>query len=142
MAKILMGSTYFFSQYPDFESKDIDEIEIVETTKFNYMSHLIGNNKCSFLIKKQPTTQKYIDDALKCHLGMTVGKFLIPEFASAIELNIEDLPQLQPLIDRLDEKHQYEKIIYNSYIANNDFILTDVQRDIAYKLYKESRGIK
>jgi hypothetical protein len=34
MSKILMGSNYFFSQYPDFHSKDIDVIELVDTDRF------------------------------------------------------------------------------------------------------------
>jgi hypothetical protein len=41
---------------------------------------------------------------------------------------------------KLNDKHKYEEIIYNSYIKNSSFTLTDTQRDRAYKSYKESRG--
>ena len=70
---------------------------------------------------------------------MVVGKFLIPEFNKKIGFTIDDLPKIKPLIDRLDEKHIYEKIIYESYLENNSFTLTEDQRLKAYKKYKETR---
>jgi hypothetical protein len=142
MSKILMGSTYFFSCYPDFKSKDIDEIEIIETNEFKQMRQITGCGKCLFQLKKHETVQEYIDWALECQLGMVVGKFLVPEFNAAIGLSMADLKQLSPLIERLDDKHQYEAIIYNAYIENNSFTLTDEQRLEAYMEYKNSRSIK
>ena len=71
---------------------------------------------------------------------MIVGKFLIPEFCEEIGMTIEDLPKLRPLIEKLDDGHKYEEIIFNSYIENGAFILTDEQRLKAYNSYKESRG--
>ena len=73
---------------------------------------------------------------------MVIGKFLVPEFCETIGLLVEDLPQLKILITKLDDKHMYEKIIYDSYIENGSFTLTDEQRDRAYKSYKNSRGGK
>lgn len=136
-----MGSQYFFSSYEDFKSKDIDEIEIIETNTFKYQRQLTGQGKCLFQLNKQPSKQDYINWALQSNLGMVIGKFLIPEFCNLINFSINDLIQLQPLIDKLDEKHLYEKIIYDSYIKNNAFILTPEQRQQAYNSYKESRGI-
>lgn len=140
MSKFLMGSQYFFSCYNDFDSKDLDEIEIIETNEFNYMRQLTGQGKCLFQLKKCPSKEGYINWALKSEIGMVVGKFLIPEFCEAISFTVEDLPRLQILIDKLDNKHKYEEIIFNSYIANSSFTLTDEQRERAYKSYKESRG--
>ena len=34
-----------------------------------------------------------------------------------------------------------EEIIFNSYIENNSFTLTQEQRDLAYQSYKETRRI-
>lgn len=140
MAKILMGSTYFFSCYEDFQSRDVDEIEIIETDEFNYVRHLSGCGKCLFQLRKQKTKDDYINYAIHSNLGMVVGKFLIPEFCEEIGMTVEDLPKLQPLIDKLDDGHKYEKIIFNSYIQNKAFTLTDSQRMAAYNSYKESRG--
>lgn len=70
---------------------------------------------------------------------MCLGKFLIPEFNEKFGITIEDLKGLSSLLDRLDDKHLYEKIIYDAYIENNDFSLTDEQRQNAYNEYKKYR---
>lgn len=70
---------------------------------------------------------------------MQLGKFLIPTFIEAIGFTIEDLKKLQPLADNLDDKHKYEKVIYDSYIQNNDFTLTDEQLQKAYLEYKHNK---
>jgi hypothetical protein len=140
MNKILMGSTYFFSEYEDFKSKDVDELEIIDTNEFSQIRQITGKGKCLFQIKRQQKKESYIEWALKSKNGMVVGKFLVPEFCEAIRLTIEDLPRLKPLIERLDDKHKYEEIIFNSYIENNAFTLTQEQRDLAYQSYKKTRG--
>lgn len=135
---ILMGSNYFFKRYKDFKSTDIDKIELVDTNEFKEKRVIRGQGKDYFYLKRKPKEQ-LIQDALKSNLPMVVGKFLIPEFNKQINFTIEDLPRLQPLIDRLDEKHKYEEIIYNAYIENKSFTLTEEQRDAAYRRYKEAR---
>lgn len=142
MNKILIGSQYFFSCYDDFQSKDIDELQIIETNEFSQIRQITGQGKCLFLMKRHPSKEEYINWAIKSNVGMVIGKFLIPEFCTEIGLTIEDLPRLVPLLDKLDDKHKYEKIIYDSYIANGSFTLSDEQREKAYKSYKESRGGK
>ena len=139
MSKILIGSRYFFSCYDDFDSTDVDEIEIIETAAFRYSRHLTGKGKCLFQLKKQKSKDDYINYALSSNLGMVVGKFLIPEFCKEIGFTFEDLPKMQPLINQLDNNHKYEEIIFNSYIENGSFSLTNEQRERAYKSYKESR---
>lgn len=140
MDKYLMGSQYFFSCYDDFASKDVDEIQIIETDEFAQVRQITGQGRCLFQLKRQPIKDAYINWALQSQIGMVVGKFLIPEFCAEIGFTIADLPKLAALIDKLDDKHKYEEIIYNSYIENGSFTLTDEQRERAYKSYKESRG--
>lgn len=140
MSKILMGSQYFFSCYSDFHSKDIDYIEIIETNEFKHKRQMTGKNKCLFQLKYYPNKMDYINWDLQSNCGMTAGKYLISEFCAAIGFTIADLPLIKPLIDILDLKHQYEKIIYESYLQNNAFYLTDEQRQNAYQIYKETRG--
>jgi hypothetical protein len=134
-----MGSQYFFSCYGDFESKDIDELELIETTEFKYLRQRSGQGKCLFQLKKQSCKENYINQALQSPIGMTIGKFLIPEFCAAIHFTIEDLHRLEALINKLDDKHKYEAIIFNSYLENSSFTLTEEQRLRAYESYKESR---
>lgn len=134
-----MGSQYFFSCYEDFKGKDIDEIQIIETNEFSNMRQLTGKGKCLFQMKRHANKNKYIEWALSSNLGMVVGKFLVPEFCKEIGFEVDDLPRLKPLIDILDEKHKYEKIIYDSYIKNGAFVLTDEQRYQAYQSYLATR---
>ena len=140
MEKILIGSKYFFSCYDDFVAKDIDEIQIIETNEFQQIKQITGQGKCLFLMKRHSSKEEYIDWALKSSIGMVIGKFLVPEFCAAIDFTINDLPRLEALIGKLDDKHKYEEIIFNSYLENGSFTLTLEQRDKAYKIYKQSRG--
>ena len=142
MNKIIIGSQYFFSCYENFESKDIDELQLIDTNEFEQIRQITGRGKCLFQMKKHSTTEEYIDWALKSSIGMVIGKFLIPEFCAEIGFTINDLPRLSALIDRLDDRHKYEELIYNSYLQNGSFTLTDEQRDKAYESYRESRGEK
>lgn len=137
----LMGSTYFFKEYTGFSPHDTDLWEIIETSDFKVVRTIRGQGKDYFQFRKQPTTQTYIDIALQSNLPMVVGKFLIPEFCKEIGFTIKDLSKLKPLIDKLDEKHKYEEIIYNAYLANGDFVLTQTQRDQAYESYKKTRNL-
>ena len=139
--KILIGSRYFFSCYPDFNAKDIDELEFVNTNEFAQMRQITGQSKCLFQMQRHKNKQQYIIWALRSKLGMVVGKFLVPEFCNEIGFTVEDLPKLKRLVDKLDKKHKYEEIIYNAYLENGSFTLTEEQRYSAYQSYKESRGL-
>ena len=91
--------------------------------------------------------QEFLDyDLAKCNGvicdGMKFGKYIIPSFANYIGLTIDDLKSLSEMINVLDEKHLYQKVIYDAYIANNDFTLSDEQRQAAYASYKEARKVK
>ncbi len=141
MSRILVGSQYFFAQYPHFKSKDIDEVEIVETAEFQHLKQISRKGSCLFIIRRQQNKDDYINWALKSKAGMVLGKFLVPEFCQEIDFTIKDLPKLAPLLDRLDRRHQYERIIYDSYLSNGAFYLTQAQRDAAYTSYYKSRQI-
>lgn len=142
MGKIICGSTYFFSCFSDFNPKDIDEIQIVKSSKrFRFTQQTTGNKKCLFKVVKRPKGEllKYTLSNPKVP-PMAVGKFLIPEFNQKFKITIEDLKSLQPLFEKLDIKHQYEKVIFESYLYNNGFFLTDIQLKKAYESYCEARN--
>ena len=137
--RILIGSSYFFKDIPGFVSKDIDNLELVETpTLFKNVLQITGSGKCLFKWRKM-SVNEFIDITLKRNFPMEIGKFLIPEFNNKIGFTIKHLPLLKPLVDNLDDKHKYEKIIYESYILNNDFTLTNEQLMEAYNEYKKYR---
>ena len=89
----------------------------------------------SFWVEK--ITEEYIKDLLETKMPMQMGKFLIPEVNNYIRFTLEHLKQLKPVVNRLDDKHQPEKVIFDSYIENNGFTLTKEQLDKAYKIYKQ-----
>lgn len=136
-----MGSSYFFSRYEDFHSKDYDDLCIMD--KFIFPGRVMNmklKGKDVFMFRNMDK-QGFIDDVKETGVYMKLGKFLIPEFNEYIGFTIEDLKELRPLFENLDEKHQYEKIIADAYIKNNEFVLKGRQRSIAYAEYKKSRNL-
>ena len=138
--KILVGSTYFFSEYPEFHSKDCDYVILVDDNdEFKFCREIhITNKKCIFqVVKKDP--KEIIERINKGNSPMQIGKFLVPEFNEIIGFKFEDLSLLEPSIWKLDEKHTYEKVIYEAYKQNGDFVLTQEQRDEAFEAYRKTR---
>ena len=140
MDRFIMGSTYFFSNYSDFVSKDLDELVLTNDCRYK-CANIRGRGKDIFYWRRMPKSE-WIDIHLKFGENdpMIVGKFLIAEFNKEIRFTIDDLKKFEQIFNKMDEKHMYEKIIYDSYIENGDFYLTDLQRDKAYKEYKKYRN--
>lgn len=139
---ILTGSCVFFGEYPDFKPHDKDYIVLEKNPEYKYLRHLHGQGKDIFYNQILGSAQAHINYALDVGLGMSVIKFLTPEFNETIGFTIDDLPKVKPLIDKLDEKHLYAKIIYEAYLENGGFFLTQEQRDRAYESYKKTRQLK
>ena len=138
--KILCGSTYFFNKFKDFKSKDIDELIIVDKGNgFNFVKQVSLEGNCRFYVVKNSDILDYTISNSKVP-PMAMCKFLIPEFNKEFNITIEDIKKLSSVADRLDDKHKYLKTIYNSYIENNDFVLTDEQLNAAYEVYKKYRN--
>ena len=136
---MLVGSNVFFKDIEGFTSKDIDILEFVDNpTDFKNVRQFKFPHKCVFQWRKMPIDE-LIDITLFRNFPMEIGKFLVPEFIKEFKLSIDDLKRLKPIISKLDDKHKYEEVIYNAYIENNDFVLTDEQRQEAYKVYNKYR---
>lgn len=138
---MLVGSNVFFKDIEGFTSKDIDILEFVDNpTDFKNVRQFKFPDKCVFQWRKMPINE-LIDITLSRNFPMEIGKFLVPEFIKEFKLSIDDLKRLKPIITKLDDKHKYEEVIYNAYIENNDFILTDKQRQDAFETYTMYRNI-
>ena len=133
-----VGSNAFFADMEGYSVHDVDELCFVDEYPFqpSIMRFTIGEK--DLLVCKDMTKAEFMQYSLE-HDGLTVGKFLVPEFAEHIGMTIEDLKSLQSVIDRLDDKHSYEKVIYDAYLENNGFFLTESQRAKAYEMYKLKR---
>lgn len=134
-----MGSSYFFGNFPDYKIKDLDELNIMDTFVKGTNSLILRKGTMDVFFYRDMDKYGFIDDTFDTDLKMKAGKFLIKEFADYIGFTIEDLKTMEPLFKTMDDKHSYEKIIYDSYITNNGFYLTDEQLNAAYAEYKRKR---
>lgn len=136
---MIVGSNAFFKNIKGFTSKDVDILELIDKPiGFKTFRQIKFPNKCVFQWKRM-SPQEFINETIKNNVPMEIGKFLVPEFNNEIGFTIEHLRQLELLANNLDDKHLYEKIIYNSYIENNSFILTYAQLQKAYEEYLKYR---
>lgn len=134
-----VGSRAFFEGMPGFSPSDTDIVEFEDEPKLykNVMQFRAnGKNKCVFKWRRM-TPDEFVEYTLNSRLPMEIGKFLVPEVAAYLGVTIEHLKRLAPVVDRLDEKHKYERVIYNAYLENGGFYLTDEQRKEAYKEYMQ-----
>jgi len=138
--KFQIGSSAFFGEYPDFKSKDSDILYVMAgwDAKASVLNFRKDGKDC-FFVKDAPKDEM-IQETLKADIPMRVGKFLVPAYAEYIGLTIDDLKQLEPLFVKLDDKHSYEKIIYDAYVGNSSFTLSDEQRKKAYEEYRLTRN--
>lgn len=142
--QFIIGSTYFFNIYSDYQCKDIDELCIMDSFPLKIKTNVLNmkkNNKDVFFYRNMDK-DGFINDTLESNVSMRVGKFLIPEFCEFIGFTIDDLKTFNDIFNKIDDKHKYEKLIYDSYVQNGDFVLTDEQRLKAYEEYKKARNNK
>ena len=133
-----VGSQAFFSMYPDFAPSDIDEVEFEEKPRLfrDFMQfRKKDGTRCLFIWRKMDPDE-FVEYTLNSRLPMEVGKFLVAEVADYLGITMEHLKQLRPVVDRLDKKHEYERVIYEAYMENGGMFLTPEQRDLAYLVYK------
>lgn len=136
---MLVGSNVFFKDIDGFNSKDVDILELIDNPiGFKNNRWIKFPHKDVFQWRRMPI-KEFIEITLSNNIPLEIGKFLVPEFIKEFNLSINDLKKLQPLIEKLDDKHKYESVIYYSYLQNNSFYLTDEQLMEAYKIYIKYR---
>lgn len=136
-----VGSRAFFEGMPGFNPRDIDEVEFEENPKFykNVMQFRARNKgRCLFKWRKM-SADEFVEYTLRSKLPMEIGKFLVPEVAQYLGFTFNHLQRLAPVVDRLDGKHLYEKIIYDCYIMNGAWKLDEESKWRAYEVYLKYR---
>lgn len=141
LKKFLVGSRAFFSSIPEFAqcNADMDYLILMDHCPFIQRSESYAG-KCFFYMKRL-SKDKLIDHLLKTAIPRKVCMVLCPEVATELDFTIDDLKQLAPVFDKVDSKHTYLKVIYDAYISNNSFTLTDEQREAAFLEYKKARNL-
>ena len=140
--KFIVGSNSFFNdKFNDYAPKDIDELHIMDEwiiPEYNMVNEHDGNIDAFYC--KNMTKEEFINDMLDENAPpMRIARFLAPEFIKYLNMTINDLKRLEQKRNEIDDKHKYLGIIYDSYIKNNDFYLTDKQLQHAYNEYKRYR---
>lgn len=145
--KIKIGSAPFFEEYPDYVPHDTDYMLFVDEVGDKVLKIVIteDNQRIDYFyyksgITKEELIQRELEECqLKpCH----AGKFLVPRVVEEFGITLDDLRLFDDAFNNLDDKHTYEKIIYDAYIANGEFTLTQEQKDEAYNDYKLKRQEK
>ena len=129
---------YFLKIQKDLLQKTLIFQFVDNPTDFKNVRQFKFPDKCVFQWRKMPIDE-LIDITLSRNFPMEIGKFLVPEFIKEFKLSIDDLKKLEPIVAKLDDKHKYEEVIFRSYLENNDFILTNEQREEAFRIYNNSR---
>ena len=137
--RILVGSRVFFSGMDGFRSKDTDYVVLVDEPKqFNWRRETSMRGICTFEYKREPAADM-IARTVKHGDALLLGKFLVPEVLTEIDADIEDIKPLAALLPKLDDKHKYEVLIFEAYMNNKAFTLTEEQRIEAYHQYLLAR---
>lgn len=143
--KYIVGSFAFFKDMPGYALHDLDYV-IISDEMFNDYHHLYlikDNVACDIFYWKVHEIEWYVKSLLRDNsFPLYAVTFLVPAIAKEVGMTIEHLKMLKPVIDRLDEvgpKYAYYKDIYNAYVENNGFFMTDEQLRRAYRTYKSAR---
>ncbi len=139
MKQILVGSRAFFSGMKGFKSKYRDFLILVEKPQgFNWRREQSVRGICTFEYKLG-TPAEMVAKTLEVGDPLLIGKFLVPEVADVLGATVEDILPLETLLPKLDNKHQYEAVIFNAIKDNGSFTLTDEQLKDAYNSYQNAR---
>ena len=142
MDKFTVGSRAFFSGMDGYNPKDYDTLYLVDQGNgYKYIKQVSSAGSCQFFMVRN-AKEVLIDYALNNSPSMAINKFLVPGLVNELGITIDDLRQLQPMVDKLDAKHRYLRTIYEAYLANGSFTLTDEQRADAFEVYRAARQDK
>lgn len=136
---MIVGSQAFFKNIKGFTPSDIDILEFVENPSyFKNVRQFRFEKKCVFQWRDMSASE-FVKVTLLRNTPLEACKFIVPEFINKVNLTLDQLKELEPLFNKLSDKHSYVRLIYEFYIANNGFYLTDQQLQAAYEKYKKYR---
>ena len=139
MAEFIIGSKAFFTGFSDFKAIDTDYLILEDNPDYELTKSVMDENGNHYVYWENMPKERFIEIHTHFYEGRFMQKFLVPEFVEYLGFTIDDLKSLSFLLDRLDEQHSYCRTIYNYYIENNSFTLTQEQLTQAYEVYKMDR---
>ena len=138
--KFLIGSRAFFGGIEGFKSDNRNMLYLHDNPAFKTGVEKNDSNRVTRIFKYTKESAKtMIQRAVESGVALQAGKFLVPDVARAIGATVQDLEPLAPLFAKLPKKHKWQQTVYNAYIVNGSFTLTDEQRQAAYNKYQSAR---
>lgn len=139
--KCLTGSKYFFKNCEGYnpETTDTDYIEVLETNEFLRTRLIHDENGYEIHQWKLKPKSEIFEDLEHKPNSLAVCALLIPEFNEAFGITFLDLVKVENNVNNLTGKYSYYKVIYDAYMKNGSFVLTDEQRQAAYEVYKKNK---
>lgn len=138
MKDILVGSRSFFGSMPYFNSKDTDYVRFEKLPDGEIYQRLVGW-KTDYFIFGTTDKEVLLDFIESTGDYLHVAPFLSPAVCKIIGFRPEELPRIEKYVKLVPPKYRYYEKIYNAYVENDDFYLTEEQRAAAYKVYREAR---
>lgn len=142
--KFLAGLQCFFSKFEDYVMHDTDYVIIVDDAEKDYKHTYDKANKIDYFYWKRNTPEWHVEFMLRERsFALDCARLLVPDVAKELNVTITQLKRLEPVIRRIvkevGQAYEYYEIIYDAYVANDAFMLTDDQLKAAYESYKSSR---
>ena len=135
-----MNLYYHFQCLVLVEDFHIDKITLVDTTINGWWKFIDVINNVNYFEWQKHTLNEWIDKLTSTNDNIRVSTFLVPDFINQIKGNLtieEYLNKIKPLFNNLEDKYSWVVYVYNAYVNNKAFVLTNAQRESAYKMYKE-----
>lgn len=139
MKTFLIGSKAFFSGFDDFVPVDTDILIFDDEPDYEISTSYMDGNTHYVRWDARMSKREIINFHKYLYTGRYIQKFLVPKVAEYFNLTIEELQEMENLIENLDDQHTYIKVVYDAYIENDGFFLTDEQLEAAYEEYKKVR---
>lgn len=139
MGKFIVGSRAFFSACDGFRGTGHDYLVLEDNPEgYKWRHEQSLRHVSTFRYRREPVVDM-VRRTIECGDALLVGKFLVPEVAEAIGATVADILPLEALLPGLAPLYQYLTVIFEAVKRNNSFVLTEEQREEAYKAYRQSR---
>lgn len=138
--EITVGSSYFFNSLDEHHDLHVDKIALVDNTTNGWWKYIDVYGGATHYEWQKHTIGEWVDKLTSTNDNIRVSTFLVPDFINQIKDNLtieEYFNKIKPLFNNLEDKYSWVVYVYNAYLNNKAFVLTDAQRESAYKMYKE-----
>ena len=137
--RFTVGSELFFGGINGFVPKDYDYVILIDNPTIFKNTMTMRNETEDIFLWRRMSADEFVDITIKLNDPILAGKFLSKEFNDEIGFTLEHLRKLENLFNKIDQKHEYEKVVFGYYMKNNGFYLTTEQLENTFLTYKQNK---